>query len=336
MCAVATGLTGLLVSTAASAISIVDPGQGPVAITGIGNPELSGITHQAGDRYLSVADSGAELHALDIAVDGTSGAITSVGSPGFTTLNAGTDLEGVAWSANRGTIFVSDEMGAAIREYDPVTGNVLGALAVPAVFANAHLNLSLESLSLAPDESMLWTANEAALMIDGPTALPTAGTWVRLQSFDSSLAPDQQLAYRSEPFAGILGITDLAALPDGRLLVLERTLGTLGFSASIFAVDPRSGSDVAGVADLSAGGFTPVAKQLLWSEVTGLENFEGMTLGRTLAGGEQSLLLVSDGGGSRPPTLIGLRLLVPEPSTFVLLAGGAILGQGCKTRRRRR
>jgi hypothetical protein len=306
-----------------------------VVIPGLGNAELSGITRQSGDRYLAVADSGAQLVSLDVTVDATTGAITQVASPGSTTLSPGVDLEGVAWSASRGTVFVSDEVGAAIREYDPITGSSVGSVAVPAVFGNARNNLSLESLTLAPDESALWTANEAALTVDGPTATPSAGTWVRLQRFDASLNADLQLAYLSEAFTGILGVTDLLALPGGGLLALERTLGIPGFGASLFAIDASSASDVSGVADLSAGGFQAVTKQLLWSAVTGQENFEGIALGPTLARGERSLLLVSDGGGNRPPTLLGLRIALPEPSTVVLILGGlALVGRRQEGRRR--
>jgi hypothetical protein len=316
---------GLLLSQAAHAVAIFDPGQGPVVIPGLGNAELSGITRQSGSRYLAIADSGAQLFSLDVTVDAATGAVTSVASPGSTTLSPGADLEGVAWSASRGTVLVSDEVGAAIREYDPITGSGVGSVAVPAVFANARNNLSLESLTLAPDESALWTANEAALTVDGTTASPSAGTWVRLQRFDASLNADLQLAYQSEPFAGILGVVDLLALPGGGLLSLERTLGVPGFGASLFAIDASSASDVSAVADLSAGGFQPVQKQLLWSAVTGPENFEGITLGPTLAGGERSLLLVSDGGGNRPPTLLGLRIALPEPSSVALLVCGLAL-----------
>ena len=71
----------------------------------------------------------------------------------------------------------------------------------------------------------------------------------------------------------------------------------------------------------AVGGFTPLAKTLLWQGDFGTSNFEGMTFGPTLADGWTSLLLVSDNGGGIRQDLYALAV-VPEPSTWVLGAMG--------------
>jgi hypothetical protein len=80
-------------------------------------------------------------------------------------------------------------------------------------------------------------------------------------------------------------------------------------------------SDVSALASLTGGGFTPLAKTLLWQGDFGTSNFEGMTFGPTLADGWTSLLLVSDNGGGIRQDLYALAV-VPEPSTRVLGAAG--------------
>jgi hypothetical protein len=52
----------------------------------------------------------------------------------------------------------------------------------------------------------------------------------------------------------------------------------------------------------------PVGKRALWERRGGFQNFEGMALGPELGGGGRLVLLVSDGGERRPPTLLPLRL----------------------------
>jgi hypothetical protein len=54
--------------------------------------------------------------------------------------------------------------------------------------------------------------------------------------------------------------------------------------------------------------FRAATKQKLWERAGGFQNFEGMALGPALAIGGRLVLLVSDGGDRRPPTVLALRL----------------------------
>ena len=79
-------------------------------------------------------------------------------------------------------------------------------------------------------------------------------------------------------------------------------------------MDPGNwATDIAGVASLTDGGFTPVTKSLLWQGYFAFVNFEGMTLGPQQSDGSYSLLLVSDDGSGllgQRQTLLTLNLRI--------------------------
>jgi len=323
-----------VVARTALAASIEDPGQGRVPLEGAAHEslELSGMAWAGGTRFLAVSDKGGTLCTLEIDVDPTSGRIRSALVAGCTVLDQATDLEGIAWAGD-GTVYVSDERGPAIRRYDARSGVARGGVALPAVFRRARRNLSLESLTLAADGTALWTANEEALEGDGPTNREAngGGTLVRLQRFLPSAAgrwrADGQWAYAVggvAPFLGRApsGVVDLAALPDGRLLVLERAAGALALGAELPTIEPGVRSriylvDSAGATETSrtarlGPSVTPVTKTLLWEASFGASNFEGMALGPPLADGAHSLVLVADGGQGLDGGLYALRVLAGE------------------------
>ena len=301
-----------MVASGGVALEVSDPGQAPVllAARGSGASELSGIAWLGSGRFLLVGDGGQQA-AWDawIDVDLSSGRIVAnaimarIPVPGL-----GTDVEGIAIHRPVGTLLVADEASSAVRRFDLATFASCGSLRVPSIYASPNLrpNLGFEALGCLRGEA--WTANEEALVSDGPVSSAEAGGWVRLQRFDAEGFPAGQWAYRCDPVSGMTdlvdfersGVVDLVPWDRDTLLVLEREFGGTvipDFRSRLYAVDLSAASDVSNVRMLAAGGFVPVRKTLLWERGFPFTNFEGMALGPPLSGGRRSLILVSDDGG---------------------------------------
>jgi hypothetical protein len=302
--------------------------------------ELSGITWMGGSTYWAVSDAGGRLVELDVTFE-ANGTIDTVTLVRGVTLADALDFEGIAPGLTAGTVLLSDEEGPpggpGIRSYRLSDGGFVGALAVPGVFSNTRSNRGFESLTRSGN--VLWTANEEALTVDGPASSPSNGTVVRLLRYDiagASATPSLQLAYRVEPMHGTAlqgqgqsGLSELVALPDGRLLALERSLalGVPAFLSRVYLVDPATGQDISGFDGLDGEDYTAVEKQLLWSGAVGGalgQNLEGLTLGPALPGGGWVLLgVVDDGDGISGNNLVAFELVgvIPEPTSLSLVAG---------------
>lgn len=321
-----------------AAVTLVDPMQGSVLLAagGAGAGELSGLSYVGTGEYLAVSDSGGVLFEIDIDLDLSTGEIDSASVVGSTALAAGTDLEGLVHLPLGGRVLASDETGPAIREYQLSDGAVLDTLPLPAIYSQIRSNFSLESLALyvapLPVDDALYTANEEALLVDGPLSSNVTGSVVRIQRFDSARLPAGQWAYVSDPYPGNpflnaerSGVSELLALPTGELLAMERSFSSLLFRTRIYQVDFSGATDITSLPALDGATYTPVGKTLLWERSGTLENFEGMALGPELAGGDRSLLLVSDNGGGSAQVLYPLRVVPEASATFQLTSGLAAL-----------
>lgn len=279
--------------------------------------EISGVTWAGGDRYYAVDDADRKLYPLVIEIDRASGAIVtnSVGT-GVPLAGAG-DPEGCALDPGSGTVWVSDEKGARIREYDPATGAVLRAAPVPSIFSQCRKNFSFEALTISEDGGTMWTCNEEALECDGATSTKEEGSVVRLTRFtrpspSGTWTAAGQWAYLTQPVGSDpwlrggepmtrSGVAGLCALPNGTLLVLERCLAGTGlrnatFFTRIFQVDFAGATEVSGLDSLKGADYSRVAKTPLFDENVGWANYEGICLGPRLDDGSRLLVLVADGG----------------------------------------
>lgn len=271
--------------------------------------ELSGITYAGGSSYYAVGDNGApRIWQIAAEVNATFGRLASSAiAGGIEAPGMGRDSEGIALRPGTDTVWVTDEIDSTITEFSLSTGEKVGAVAVPGIYrpANVRNNMGLESLSYGAGK--LWTANEEALVPDGPLSTTVSGSWVRIQEFGGQdFAPATQYAYRTDRIAGMSpfisversGLVDLLALPDGRVLALERQAGGFfpHFRSRIYQLDFSGATDVSEFPGLADGGFTAVRKRLLWQGVFLSDNFEGITLGPRLNNGAYSVLLISDDG----------------------------------------
>lgn len=282
---------------------------------------LSGITREGdGDTYLAVMDNSDRVLRLSVALN-ADGTISAVKQMGELRLGQKRDLEGIAYDRRRERFFASDE-SPGIMEHRAGDGRMLRRIEVPGVFRRHTVrNQGFESLTLSPDGKSLWTANERALSVDGnlqARADPmTATTRVRLMRFavtDDAVTAREQFEYMTSgvhDWGGQIGLCDLAALHDGRLLALERS-AAMNFQRArsirtrIFLVDVAEAVDVSGPAFEGGLVATPAgagAKKLLLLDgfICGEQgaNVEGLCLGPELGKNRQAVLGVvdsSDGG----------------------------------------
>lgn len=233
-------------------------------------------------------------------------------------------------------LLVCEENTPAIRAVDAESGELLGIVPLPGIFAGRRPNRGLESLAVDPDGRVIWTALEEALPADGPASGEGRGTVVRIARIavpDATDAPpDAQFAYAvaaphaffrifaGEPLAGLVA---LVALGDGRLLALERAAapGLPPFKSRIALIDTSAAGDVSAVeADPAALADRQLVRSLLWEDALGC-NLEGLCLGPRLADGRRLLVGVADNGGlGTPNQLVTLRLRDgPQPVDASLL-----------------
>ena len=314
---------------------------------GVTIAEMSGVTY-VGEfnglyRFIAAEEAKGELIQFDLALS-AAGAITGVSSITPIDIASTSDFEGIAYTnPERNSVFLSAETGNHLREVSLATGAELQVVADTKLWNAQRPNLKLESLTRSADGATMWTANEQAVTSDGSTSTAVAGTPVRLFELNVSgngVVHGAQFIYPVEPIHGSStlgspqsGLSDLALMPDGTLLALERSVAVTSpiYLNRIYEVGFHGATDVTeqpftyGVAGKT---YTPVGKSLLWSgavdAATG-QNMEGLTLGPRLANGDWSLIgVVDNGDGVSGNTLVALTARLIPSADFN--ADGAIDG----------
>lgn len=295
---------------------------------GIKPANFSGITPLGGGRYAVVSDKERAdgFYEFQIDLDPADGRIRHIRSYGFLGTAAVRlsksgvslrDCEGIAFCPSSQTVLISGEGDQNITEYSR-QGKATGrTLAVPATFSADSIqpNYGFEALAYDTLRNICWTVTENALRKDADSGpLPPTQPRLRLLRFnpDSTI---QTYAYGMEPcrtrrrgrlFAH--GVVALTALPDGRLLVLEREVNVprnyIGARCDcrLFIVDPLHASPLSTPSAPIAGTQTPLlSKRELWKKTTRLNltrrnfaNYEGMCLAPPLPDGRWPLLLIND------------------------------------------
>ena len=245
----------------------------------------SGICHIGAGRYAVVNDKSDTdgFAVFYIQVDTLRGRITAIADEGFRDSGQpNRDGEGICYCPATNTIFISGERDNQVLEYT-LDGKLTGRrLQMPPSFAQSNRNFGLESLAYDEGRQLLFTTTERPLPGD---------SLLRIQTFGTDLTPRRQYLY--SPDAPISpkhfhGVSELCALPDGRLLVLERQIKV-----------PRlkiGATTVVRIYEVRPGENEKLQKRLLLQFKTRLNlfsrkfaNYEGMCH----LGGQQ-LLLIAD------------------------------------------
>lgn len=181
----------------------------------------SGITALGNNRYAVVSDKSETegFFILHIETDSAKGCITSLENEGFQSSGLpNRDIEGICYRPTTNTVFISGEKDNEVYEYT-LDGKRTGQrLEMPDIFKKAGHNYGLESLTYDRKRHLFYTTSERVLKGD---------SLLRIQSFSDNLKPGFCYYYKpDEPISKkhFYGVSELCALEDGRLLVLERQI----------------------------------------------------------------------------------------------------------------
>ena len=218
------------------------------------------------------------------------------------------DSEGLVIDRD-GTRLVTSETEPSIRRYSR-DGRILDRLPVPssllvAPAGRATSNLTFEGLTLLPGSRTLLASMENAISGDS-SSIVRFQTWQRTKGGHFRLSA--QYAY---PIDAGLGVPEVQATPDGRLLVLERGFTSgVGNTVRLYLADPRHATDTSGIENLTGQDGVRLIKKTLLTDIVNcpslgatakqpqpnplLDNIEGMAVTGRDARGRLKVLLVSD------------------------------------------
>ena len=241
------------------------------------------------------------------------------------------DPEGIRVSRN-GTIFVSDEYGPFIYEFDRF-GQRMRTLRVPSTFLIPHpsaigteelppnntlgrqANRGMEGLAITPDGSTLYGIMQSPLIQDGALNAKNQRHGINLRILRIDLVTNATAEYLYQLESRSNGASEILAVNDHQFLVLERdgSGGTAAAFKKIFLIDIAGASDISSSGTTSSNGLPPtglpsssvmpVSKTLfidLLDPRFGLagphfpEKIEGLAFGPDLASGQHLLLVIND------------------------------------------
>ncbi|WP_225831972.1 esterase-like activity of phytase family protein [Streptomyces sp. NK08204] len=231
----------------------------------------------------------------------------------------GADLDSEGLVVDRdGTWLISSETEPSVRRYSR-DGRILDRLPVPssllvAPAGRALGNKTFEGLTLLPGGHTLLASMEYSIAGDS-AGIVRFQTWERTE--DNHFRLSAQYAYRTDtPF---LGVPEVQATPDGRLLVLERgfTQG-VGNTVRLYLADLRHATDTSGIENLTGQPDVQLIRKTRLADIADcpslgatarqpqpnplLDNIEGMTITGRDHTGRLRVLLVSDDNQNQAQT----------------------------------
>ena len=268
----------------------------------------SGIAWLGGSTYAIANDKSptAGFYLMTIETDSLTGDLLTVSEDTFLTSGLpNRDEEGICYMPQTQTVFVSGEADQEILEYN-LQGQLTGRkLMIPDVFKTAYSNGGFEALTYQEKTHRFWTTTEFTLKADGqkPTIDRKIKNRLRLQSFGDDLQPKEQYWYETDSAVtrkhkgrSILGVSGLAALEDGRIVVLEREMyfpkkqiGSYDL-VRLYVVDPSQQQP----GEMLEKTLLTTFRTKVNLTRRSFANYEGICVGPKLADGRQLLILVCD------------------------------------------
>ena len=159
------------------------------------------------------------FHVVSIEMDTVKHRITSLKDLGYRSSGLpNRDMEGICFRSSTQTIFISGEADNEVFEYS-LDGQRTGRrLEMPDDVKKAQRNAGLESLTYDNHNHLFYTATERPQKDDSLVHVYVFGDDLKLKK-QYLYQPDAPLSNKH-----IYGISELCALEDGRLLVMERQI----------------------------------------------------------------------------------------------------------------
>lgn len=262
------------------------------------DPAFGGFSalHVAGDRFTLLSDGGDIVRfAMDDAWRVRDRSFAALpGGPGTGWQKSDRDSESMSVDPRTGDIWVGFETSNALWRYDAGFRRVVAHVAPPAM-RDWPNNEGPEAMTLLPN------GNLAAIAETIPWKHRTGRAGLMFQG-DPSVAPRTGFRFDYVPPAGY-DPSDMAVLPDGRWLILNRRFADLQFSNVLSVVDParvKPGATVRGRA------IATLAAPLIH------DNFEGVAI--TREHGATIVWLVSDDNQSALQRSYLLKFRLDPPS----------------------
>lgn len=206
-------------------------------------------------------------------------------APGLSTnpANARLDPEAIRASNDGKSVFVADEYGPFVYQFDRATGVRTRTFALPNSFAISNLsaqkdqeiannttgrvtNKGMEGLAITPDGKTLVGFMQSPLAQDGGDG----GRYNRIVKIDIATGAVSQFAYDNQIGSKAYNSSEILALNDHQFLVLERDGKGLGDGSpgskavikQVYKIDLNGATEVSGIADLRTQPGAAVSKNL--------------------------------------------------------------------------
>lgn len=183
--------------------------------------------------------------------------------------NARLDPEGIRVSNDGKSVFISDEYGPYVYQFDRATGERVRTFSLPGSFAVSNLsssgaaeiagnatngrvaNKGMEGLAISPDGKTLFGFVQSPLAQDGGDG----GRYNRIVKIDIATGAVSQFAYDNQINGKAYNSSELLALNDHELIVLERDGKGMGDGSKaavkqLVKIDLTGAAEVSGIADL--------------------------------------------------------------------------------------
>ncbi len=187
--------------------------------------------------------------------------------------NARLDAESIRVSSDRRHVYISDEYGPYVYEFDRLTGERTRVLTLPAKFFVSNLsshvdaeianntagrvtNKGMEGLAITPDGKTLVGAMQSPLIQDGGDV---KGGVTRIVTIDIRTGTTHEYAYQLDKGTKTT-VSDVLAINDHEFLVDERDSkgradapGSQAVFKKLFRIDLQFAQDVSGTTGVTAG-----------------------------------------------------------------------------------